>query len=434
MQALRSFTMPSIVLAAALAVGTVGAGTATAAAGKPAPAPTGLSASASGNQDGSFDATTSWNAVANATSYRVAITMGGTTLASKTVTAVQWSPHFTGAPGNATLSVRAVIGKKPGRTATKGFVLPDVVAPNGSYSSSWTNSNGHATITQDSLTDNSPLSGVTRTVDWGDGTVVGWPTGTTINHTYPLTAMRYTPTVTLEDAATNSRVVDVPAIVIDDTSAPTGTFSNDTATAWAKWTKVTVSQSAINDDWTPANLIARTVDWKDGTTSTWTAGTTISHVYATAGSYAPEVTIADEAHNTTTYPLSSVVVSLDTVAPTVKLTLPRAKHSVKAWRTLRGKATDAQTGVKSVSVKAVEKRLGHWFGYNAKTHRWVKAATKAKAFAASKAVVVKTDSSNRWAAALRRLAKGTLAYRVVAVDHVGNHSVTVSHTATLTKR
>ena len=50
------------------------------------------------------------------------------------------------------------------------------------------------------------------------------------------------PTVTLEDAAHNQTVVDVPAVVIKDDEAPTGTFSVAPATGWAALTSVTVTQ------------------------------------------------------------------------------------------------------------------------------------------------------------------------------------------------
>jgi hypothetical protein len=415
-----------------LAVGTVGA---TAAEAKPATAPTGLAALVTAHQDGSFGVAATWNAVARATSYRVALKESGTTLASKTVTTTSWSPTVTTSPGNASLSVRAVIARKPGRSATLSVPLPDQVAPQGTYSSAWDNNTGGATITQDSLTDNSPISGVIRTVDWNDGSLPQvWTTGTTLNHSYPLVEKRYVPTVTLEDAALNVRVVDVPAVVINDTEAPTGAFGVGTATAWAKFTSVRVTQSDINDNWTPDALIARSVDWGDGTTTAWTTGNSLSHVYATAGSFTPTVTITDEAHNATVVPTSAVTVTADTVGPRVKLVLPTALHSVKTWRTLRGTATDAGTGVKKVSLKAVEKRGGHWYGYNSVQHTWVRAATKAKAFARSKAFSLTTNALHRWSAKLVGLRKGTLVYKVRATDNVANRSAAVVHKARLTAR
>ena len=429
----RMFRMSAAAVAALLAVGTLGA---TAAEAKPSPAPTGLAATVTAHGAGGYDIAASWHASPSATSYRVALTKGGATLSSSTVTTTSWSPTVTTTPGTASLSVRAVVGRKPGRTSTISVPLPDLTAPDGTFSSTWNNNTGAATITQESLSDNSPVSGITRTVDWNDGSgPKDWPTGTTtIGHTYPLTEKRYVPTVTLTDAAHNVRVVDAPAVVINDDDAPTGTFTNGATTAWAAFSRVTVTQSDINDNWTPDDLITRSVDWGDGTSSDWATGASTTHVYAAAGSYTPVVTITDEAHNVGTVPTSEVVVTADTVGPKVRLTLPKAKHSVKAWKTLHGKATDAQTGVKSVWLKAVEKRGGSWFGYNAVRHAWVKAATKAKAFSRGKAFTLATNARHRWAAKLSKLRKGTLVYKVRATDQVKNRSATVTHRASLSRR
>jgi hypothetical protein len=424
----------SLTAAAALALGPVGVPRADA---RPAPRPTGLTATVTGHLDGSYDVAASWNPSPGATSYRVALTKGGATLSSAKVTNTSWTPTVTTTPGTASLSVRAVAGKKPGRPATLSVPLPDVSPPDGSYSSSWSDTTGDATITQDSLTDNSPVSEVQRTVDWNDGTAPEtWtPGATTITHNYPLTAQRYRPTVTLQDAAHNTRVVDVPAIVINDHQAPTGSFGRTPGTAWAKYTVVSVFQEgSLTDDWSPAYKITRSVDWGDGTTSDWPYGTPLSHVYKTAGSHTPVVTITDEAHNAADVPTSPVVVTADTVAPRVKLILPStARHSVKTWRTLRGTATDAGTGVKTVKLRAVEKRHGSWFAYKATTGTWVKTATKAKAFSRSKPFTLTTNLRHRWNARLYRLRKGRLVYKVRAVDQVHNLSVIKIHKAHLTK-
>lgn len=435
MHVFRTFRMSAVVALTALAV--VAGGTTAAIAGKPAPAPTGLAATVTAHTDGTYVVHASWNAVAGATSYRVSLSKGGATLASATVKTASWtSPTVTTSPGNASLSVRGVVRRKPGRTATKTVPLPDVTPPQGSYSSTWSNTTGIARITQDSLTDNAGAAGVTRTVDWGDGTAPqSWSSGTTLDHPYGLVAKRYVPTVTLEDQAHNVTVVQVPAVVIEDVTPPTGSFTVAPASAWATYTAVTVTQQgALSDDFSPSNKITRTVDWKDGSApEAWTSGTTLTHQYAAAGSYTPVVTIADEAHNTTDVSTSAVVVTADTVAPTVKLTLPKAKHSVRAWKVLRGKATDAQTGVKSVWVKAVEKRGTAWFGYNATTHAWVKAVSKRKAFAKAHAFSLTTNTRHRWSARLAKLRRGTLVYKVRATDNVGNRSATLTHKATLTK-
>jgi hypothetical protein len=158
-------------------------------------------------------------------------------------------------------------------------------------------------------------------------------------------------------------------------------------------------------------------------------------VYAAAGTVEPVVTAEDQAHNVSTFHLSAVTVNVDAVAPVVRLLLPKThRHSVKAWTTLKGKATDtAGTGVKIVKLNAVEKRGTKWFGYRPATKTWVKAGTKAKAFARSRAFRLTTGTRHLWSAHLAGLRKGTLVYKVSAVDMVNNASKTITHKATLTK-
>ena len=430
----RTFRMSAVSAAAALVVTGVGATAAVAAPVKPG-RPT-VSASASEPSIGTYDVAVSWTAVTGATSYRATITRSGTTLSSTILTTTSWDQKVTATPGQTlAVSVKALIGHKSGKAGTRSIPLADEIAPRGSYTSTFVTDTGAATITQDSLTDDSPVSQVTRTVDWGDDSgVQAWPIGTTIDHSYDLVEARYVPTVTLTDSAGHTTIEHSTGVVVKDHQAPTGSFAVGQSTAWAGYSQVTVAQSALADNWSPAAAIARSVDWGDGTTSAWTSGSTVTHVYATAGSFTPAVTITDEAHNQATVQTSSVVVTADTVGPRVRLTLPRARHSVKAWKTLRGKATDAGTGVKTVSLKAVEKRHGHWYGYNAVTHTWLEATTKAKAFGRSKALNRTTDGLHRWTAKLVGLGKGTLVYKVWAIDQVKNRSATVTHQATLTTR
>ena len=152
-------------------------------------------------------------------------------------------------------------------------------------------------------------------------------------------------------------MVDVPAVVIKDSAAPTGTFSVAPSTAWATLTTVTVTPLTLVDNWTPPADVSGQVFWGDGSSDPFTGLTPVTHVYSTGGTRTPTVTLSDEAHNLSgDLSTSAVVVSVDKTGPKVKLTVPSAKHSVKAWKTLRGTATDAGTGVKSVWLKAVEKR------------------------------------------------------------------------------
>lgn len=433
MHTLRTFRMSAAVAAAAVTLGSLGTGAASAASGKPSrPGTPTVTAGATEPSIGTYVVASSWSAVTGATSYRAVVSRAGTTLTSATLGGTSWTVDVAATPGQQLLvSVQAVVSKRAGKPGTTTVPLTDQIAPTGTYHSTFATDAGTATITQDSLVDDSPTTGVTRTVDWGDGTVVAWASGTTIDHTYPLVAARYIPTVTLRDAAGHVTVVDSSGVVVADDTPPTGTFTLDRSAAWAAYTSVTVTQTSLSDLWSPTAAITRSVDWGDGTVTDWTSGTTLSHVYASAGSFTPAVTITDEAGNAAVVPTSAVSVTADTTGPKVTVTVPSARHSVRAWRTLRGTATDAGTGVRTVSLKAVEKRAGHWYGYNAVTRAWVRATSRTKAFAKARAFRRRPDSLGRWSASLAGLAKGTLVLRVWAVDQVGNRSATLTRQASL---
>lgn len=437
MSVVRTFRVLAGGLTASLLIGAFGAASAEAKPVKPGGV-TGLTASVTpahpSTTSTSYAVSSTWAAAAGATKYRVSLTKGGLTLSSGNVTTTAWAPTVITTPGIASLSVTPVANHRKGTTVRMSVNLPDVAAPEGSYTSSWIGVN--ATITQVALSDDSPVAGVSRTVHWGDASSPqSWPSGTTLNHTYPGVG-RYLPTVTLTDGSSNVRTVQVPAVVVGDTTAPTGAFAATPGQAWATFTPVTLSQSALSDDFTPSDSITRSVNWGDGSAPTpWTAGTTTKHVYATAGSFAATVTITDEAGNHQDVVASAVTVELDSAAPVLKLLLAKPRHSVKAWKTLRGTATDAPgTGVKHVSLRAVEKRGTKWFGYRPATKTWVKAATKAGAYQKSRAFALTTGATHRWAAKLVGLRKGTLVYRVSATDQVANVSATLVHKARLTKR
>ena len=442
MNVVRTFRVLAGGLSASLLIGAFGAGAAEAQPTKPGGV-TNLAASAvAGSASGTYAITSSWDPAAGATRYQATLTKGGVTLASAKVTAPAWNPTVTATPGDASLAVTPIANHRKGATSRVTVHLADVTAPRATFTTTWVNATKVATLTQATLTDDSPVSQVTRSVDWGDGSPAqAWPAGSgypndSLQHTYPAVG-RFVPTVKLSDAALNASAVAAPAVVIDDVTAPTGTFSVSPGKAWSTQTVVTVSRTAVSDDYSPADHITQSVDWGDGTAPTdWTGMTSVTHVYTVAGSFTPIVTLTDEAHNASS-PIgtSAVAVSTDTAAPVVKLLLPQThQHSVKAWKTLRGTATDAPgTGVKRVSLRAVEKRGTVWYAYKSATKTWVKAATKAKAFAKAGALSMVTTASHAWSGKLVGLRKGVLVYKVTATDQVGNASAALTHKARLSK-
>lgn len=481
----------------------------------------------------------SWDKAAHATSYQVVVkNQAGTTLDSARVSATSWtdslSPAKVSVGAELTLTVRSYNGStsQKGKVASSTQTVKDMTPPEGSYN--LTVDKYSATLDQTALSDNAGAAGVTRTVDWGDGSgAQPWTSGTSLTHPYtdqgtydvvvtltdaagntatlarqavivdhaptgafditqpdpdywvtvtqtgladditdnasltrvidwgdgsaPETmttdtaqhqypdpgtdTVRYTPSVTITDTArpeANSTTVDLHAVVVNDHTAPTGSFTLNRTTAWASYNRVTLSQTALDDGaGSPAAFITRSVDWGDGTVVSWTSGTTLNHVYAAAGTFTPTVTLTDEAGNQTDPAISagSVTVTKDTAAPVVKFKYPaKPRYVVKKWRTLRGTATDAGVGASRVHLQVVEKRGRTYYAYKWSTHRWVKAGTRVgAAWQKAGTVSLRTSSTHTWSRSVAGLRKGVLTYRANAVDKVGNTSSWVAHSQKLTR-
>jgi hypothetical protein len=384
-----------------------------------------------------------WNASTSTTRYQVKLLHNGATLASAWATSPSWTVPATAPDGSTVaVSVTPYNQTRKGRTVQKSVVLPDVTAPQASYVVERDPVNptgGSVTLRRLTLSDNvTPTGSLTQTVSWGDGSAdQTWsPATATVTKTYPETQAVYHLTVTVKDAANN--VSSYPlAVAVNDTLAPTGSYVADRSSAWASWTRVALVEDDLSDNLSADADIARVVAWGDGTPATaWAAGTVARHVYATAGSYTPTVTLTDEGGNASSaLPASEVVVTRDAVRPTVGLTVPRTRKAhVGSWRTLRGKAADAQTGMRHVKVEVVEKRGSAWYGYRPGSKTWVKGGTKAAGWRKARPAVVKPSATGAWSSKVAKLTKGTLVVRRAAVDNVGNASAWKSRKQVLTKR
>ena len=417
-----------------LVVGALTVGSATAARKvKPGPV-TGLGLTITQEAD-HYLVTANWNASAGATTYLVKMTdASGVSIPQASITLTSWSHTSYAAAGTGvTVSVTAYAGKVRGKTASVSAVLPDVTAPIGAYSiirEAGNPTSGNVTIQQDALSDDvDPLADLTQTVDWGDGTPAeSWsPLDTQITHAYPGTQHVYYPVVTVADLAGNTATYRL-VVSVADTQAPTGTFSAGPPSGYAGWTTISVVQAALADDLSSADHIARAVDWGDGSAlEAWTAGTTIDHVYAVAGTYTPTVTITDEAGNSAVVDASEVTVTADTTVPALTIAKPGKPTSVRAWKHVHGLDSDTGVGVAYAKLKVVEKRHGAWFFYTFQGHAWTKAGTSKRAALGKATVKVLTlDDLHRWSVKARGLRKGYVVVRVVSADNVGN---VAKHTA-----
>ena len=387
----------------------------------------------------SYTVASTWTAASNATSYKVRLVDAvGTDLDSDTVATPSWSAHAARPVGSVVrVQVTPYRGTRKGSTATISRTLPDLTAPAGTFAVSWTTAT--ATVTQTALSDDVSAAGsIVRSIDWGEGAgFQSWAGGITTQHTYPATDGLYRPKVKLVDQAGNTDIQTLHAVVIGDDEAPTGTFTAGPAAAWSSLTSVQLTQTSLYDDFSKPADVTRLVNWGDGSPiAAWTSLLEVpTHVYATAGSYTPLVTLTDEAGNTAPVAATTVAVTTDTARPVVSLSLPKRRVAVVGtWKTLKGRATDtAGTGVAGVEVRAVQKRGSAWYAFKPATRTWVKTTTRSRAFARAGIRKVVPTATGTWGSALPRLRKGTLAYKVVAIDSAGNRSAAASHVQRLTR-
>src|SRR3954452_10273870 len=130
----RSFRALATVVAATVVVGMVGT---TAAQAKPTK-PGGFTittAVASPGTSGTYAFSSTWTAAPNATKYKVALTKGGVTLASATVTTLGWNANVTTTAGTGSLAVTPLATHFKGATVRSDVSFSDITAPTGSYSS-----------------------------------------------------------------------------------------------------------------------------------------------------------------------------------------------------------------------------------------------------------------------------------------------------------
>jgi len=384
-----------------------------------------------------YQVATTWTASSNTTAYRVRLTnAAGSVLDNDTVTSTAWTAETTASAGTVvTVSVTPFNGARRGRAVTISRTLTDLTGPTGTFTVAESGLVG--TVTQTAVSDDvSAADSITRSIYWGDGSAPQqWTDGTSIDHTYPGQG-RYLPVVTLTDVAGNPSEVALDAIVIMDSTAPSGSYSLTPATGWASWTKVSVTQLALSDDFSPAANIERVVDWGDGGVPTpWTSGATLTHVYKVAGTFSPTVVVVDEAGNSAQFASASVTITKDSVAPVVTLTLPRFnKAAVRSWTVLKGRATDAGVGVRVVKVKAIEKRGSVFYAYRPLAKKWVKAGTsRTAAFQKAGLARAVPGANGVWKVRLAKLKLGKLIYRVAGVDRVSNVSKPLVHSQKLTR-
>jgi len=375
-----------------------------------------------------YQLTVNWSDLSGATSYKVALKDArGVVLDSDTVTSSDWVTRTTRPVLSVVrVAVTPLSATRKGRPASISKTLPDLTAPWATYDVEW--SGVDATVTESGLADDvTPAASITREINWGEpgGSFEPWTTGLTNTHGYPVGNGRYVPEVRLTDDANNSALLKLHAVVIGDTAPPSGVFGvSHAAKVWARFTPVSVIQSALSDDFSPANRVVRSVVWGDGVVTPWTTGLSLNHVYKVGGTFTPRVTVADEAGNTTTVDSAAVTVLVDKVAPKVSLTVPKTGvRMVRSWKVLKGRAIDYGVGIGKVRLRLVEKRGTVWYAYKPAKKVWVKGgSTRVKAVKLAGLARVTPWRTGAWQFRVANLRKGTLVIQYSAVDKALNRT------------
>jgi len=380
-----------------------------------------------------------WSDLSGASSYKVALKdAAGVVLDSDTVTSSDW---LTSTTKSATSVVRVTVtpmsATRRGRPATISKTLPDLTAPWAAYAVDWTGVD--ATVTESGLADDVDTAAeISRHINWGEagGGFEPWVSGNTTTHGYPVQNGRYVPQVKLTDTAGNSATLNLHAVVIGDTTPPSGEYGvSHSAKVWARFTKVSVVQSGLSDDFSPANKVARSVIWGDGVVTPWTTGVSLSHIYKVGGKFTPQVALADEAGNTATLDSAEVTVAVDKVAPKLSLTVAKTGvRMVRSWKVLKGRAVDYGVGMGKVRLRLVEKRGTVWYSYLPAKKVWVKGgSTRVRAAKLAGLARVTPSTTGAWQFRVANLRKGLLVIQYSAADKALNRTPVKVRKQLLTK-
>ncbi len=310
--------------------------------------------------------------------------------------------------------------------------------PTGSYTldstAIWTGQ--RVMLTQGALADDDAApEAISRTIAWGDGRTTTAAAGeTSWTHVYDADGT-FPVTVALNDG-------DV---------AGTGTFAAGSAVTvgasgasykWQKsplWTTVdpdTLESWKVPATWQasglPAKATTRWTEWGDDETSLLSpaSSTSVTHYFG-HGVHSPKVTLENKQGKAFPESSAALTVQYDTTLPAVSLTWPSNPNRASSWGTVRGKASDSQSGVDLVGVILWKTKGATEYYFNFSTRTWVRYTGGNPP--ASVIGVSSVTSAGVWQVPAGGLAKGwRLEIGYFAMDKVGNETETKWSLATMT--
>lgn len=316
----------------------------------------------------------------------------------------------------------------------------DKTAPTGTYKVStgalWIGQT--LTLTQGALSDNvTPASRITRTVSFGDGT----PARTLRAGENRVTKIyakpgRFALTVTLKDAAGNSRKITVATIAA---SVPAGKFKLNKTAVWHN-ENYTLKLSGIAPG--TSKIV---IDWADGWVSnqpgrnqTITSSFTITPKERAVAPGAKQLraTFFNKNGKSATIVVARITLKRDAWKPVVKLTKPKNPNRVASWKTIKGTVTDKGSGAAGVAMAVFQVRKNGVYCYTAK-RTWHKLTT-AQLYDDNLAAKVCGGhllkvSKGKWSLPLKKVGKGHLLVSFLAFDWADNDSKVVNFKQNITR-
>jgi 5'-nucleotidase len=307
----------------------------------------------------------------------------------------------------------------------------DGVAPTGSYELNTTSiwAAQSVQLTQTALTDDvDPAGSIVRVVTWGDGSSETVPADTTkLRHKYAKVGT-FTVSVALTDTEGNTAPGTFAGAAAVKVAATPGRYKLDKKSAWTvrvfnkagtRWTessaKLTLSLAGV-----PANVSRVRITWGDGAQQLVARSTSkVSRIFYSGGSpYRVSVSMENADGNSAAKAVGTFVVTLDTFAPTVKLTVPKSPTKASSWKTVRGTSSDKGAGVAKVVVSIWELRGTKLYYYNWSKKKWVRIGFDQNMPAAGEKAL-KPNSKGAWSTPVKGLAKGTMQVSIYSEDKSG---------------
>ncbi|MBU2663138.1 PKD domain-containing protein [Actinoplanes bogorensis] len=290
------------------------------------------------------------------------------------------------------------------------------------------------TLTQTALADDDiPVEEISRVITWGDGTAAQTAEAgsTSWTHTYAANGT-FTVSVALNDGTVAGTGTLASAAV--SVTTPSGSLGWQKSTIYTNTytsggsTYDYLVEGVFAPSGMPATADEAWTEWGDGEYTLLkqdATATTVPH-YFDQGTFTPKVQFSNEHGKATARNASTLNVLYDKTAPKVAIKYPSPPNKASLWSTIRGTASDSQSGMDYVSLIVLKwNNASGTYMYNFDAKSWIKYTGQPLSSMPSGIEDTPSVASNgTWASRpVTGLAKGWhLEIWPVALDKVANYS------------